>query len=121
MVFPENPHLRVLVAQRPAVQEQGQFRGESDAHGDNRGDVEPQCVVLVALRKLAAGECDEDERDGGHQEAEADISGGFDAGLSCRELAGVDALDRLVAEEQRQVRHGVEDGVCHGGEERERH
>lgn len=75
---------------------------------------------IAAADQLAGGEGDEDKRDGGHEEAEADVACCFDAGFAGGELVGVDAVDGLVTDEQGQVGHGVEDGVGHGGEQRER-
>ena len=74
----------------------------------------------LASHEVAEGEGDEDEGDGGHEEAEDDVAGGFDAGLAGGEPARVDFRDRLVAEQEGQVGSRVEDGVGHGGEERKR-
>jgi hypothetical protein len=76
MVFPEDADLAVLVAKRKAVDEQSQFRAESDANGDDGGVVEAHVVVF--LGEFADGHDDEDQGDGGHEEAEGDVAGGFE-------------------------------------------
>lgn len=76
-------------------------------------------VLAVATNELLAGEGDQDERHGGHQEAKHDVADGFEAGLARGEPAGVDALDGAIGDDEGDVGHGVEDGVGHGGKQRE--
>lgn len=119
VVFPEDSDLGDLVAEGPAIQEEGEFRAEGDDDGDDRREEEGARRGVGTLDQVADGEGDEDEGDGGHEEAEADVACCFNAGFPGGELAGVDAVDGLVAEEEGEVGAGVEDGVGHGGEERE--
>ncbi|GAB1200234.1 hypothetical protein APSETT444_009604 [Aspergillus pseudonomiae] len=100
VIFPEDADLGDLVAQREAVDKEGELGAEGDDNGDDGGQME-----------IANGR---------HEEAEADVAGCFDAGFAGGELAGVDAVDGLVTEEQGEVGHGVEDGVGHCCEEGER-
>lgn len=133
VVFPQDVDLRVGALQGPAVAEEAEFGAEGDGDDDDGGEVEvfrlegPAVVVAgrgdaaarggVAFGEFHGGEDDEDEGDGGHEEAEDDVAGGFDAGLAGGETAGVDSLDRAVAGDEGEVGHWVEDGVGHGGEE----
>ena len=65
------------------------------------------------------GEHDDDEGDGGHEEAEDDVAGCFDAGFAGGEAPRVDVADGAVADHEGDVGEGVEDCVGHGGEEGE--
>ena len=120
VILPQDADLRDLVAQGPAVQEKDKFGGKGDGDGNDSREVERLGSFLGARYQFANGEGDDDERNGGHKEAEADVASGLDAGLSSRELARIDAIDGLVAEQEGQIGHGVEDRVGHCGEERER-
>lgn len=73
-----------------------------------------------AFNDLANGEGNDDERNGSHEAAEADIAGGFNTRLASREFTRVYSIDGFIAQQQGQVGHGVEDGVRHGGEQRQR-
>jgi len=119
VVLPEDLHLRVLVADAVAVEEKAELGGEGDADGDDGGEMEGGCVGGRGLREELRGEGDEDEGDGRHEEAEGDVSCGFDAGFAGGVFAAVDAGDGAVAEEQHDVGERVEDCVGHGGEEGE--
>jgi len=120
VVLPQNPNLRELVPQRPAVQEERELGGEGDDDGDDGGQVEVERLRLAARVELARREGDQDQRHGDHDEAEADVAGRLDAGLARGELARVHAVDGLVADEEGQVGQGVEDGIGHGGEQGQR-
>lgn len=136
VVFPQDVHLRVGALQRPAVAEQRELGAEGDGDDDDGGEVEGfrlqgAAVVVVGPRDAGARggvafgefhgrEDDEDEGDGGHEEAEDDVAGRFDAGFARGETAGIDFPDGAVAGDEGEVGHRVEDRVGHGGEERER-
>lgn len=62
----------------------------------------------------------ENERHGGHDEAENNVSGRLDAGLSRREFPRVNAADGAIAHDESDVGQRIKDGVGHGGEERKR-
>ena len=49
------------------------------------------------------GKHDDDEGDGGHEEAEDDVAGCFDAGFARGEAAGVDVADGAVADHEGYV------------------
>ena len=76
-------------------------------------------VIVVAGFEFDEGEYDDDEGDGGHEEAEDDVAGGFDAGFARGEAARVDMADGAVADDEGDIGEGVEDCVGHGGEEGE--
>ncbi len=109
-----------MVSERPAVEEEREFGDEGDGYGDDGGEVEGVGRRGLADYQVAEREGDEDEGDGGHEEAEDDVAGRFDASLTGGELARVNFGDRLVAEQESEVGSRVEDGVGHGGEQRER-
>ena len=119
MVFPEDSDLRVHVAKSPTVEEETKFGGESHSNSDDRGKVEGFGGLGGADREFANGEGDEDEGDGGHEEAENDVAGGFDAGFPGGECATIDSLDGFIGKEEGQIGHGVENRVGHGCEEGE--
>ena len=73
----------------------------------------------VAFCEFHCGKDDEDEGDGGHEEAEDDVACCFNAGFAGGEAAGVDFFYGAVADDEGDVGHGVEDCVGHGGEEGE--
>lgn len=118
VVLPENADLAVPVLDGPRVQKQRELCGERDAHGDDRGEVEG-LEVAVRFRQVLGAESNDDERHGRHDEAEGNVSDRLETGLSRGEPAGVHALDGAVGQDERYVAQGVEDGVGHGGEERE--
>lgn len=119
MVLPEDADLGVGIAEGVAVEEEGEFCDSGDGDGDDGGDVEGFSGGVVAGFEFDEGEGDDDEGDGGHEEAEDDVAGGFDAGFAGGEAAGVDVADGAVADDEGDVGEGVEDGVGHGGEEGE--
>ncbi len=136
VVFPQDVHLRVGALERPAVAEQGELRAEGDGHDDDGREVERfqqqgAAVVVggprdagarggVAFGEFHRGQDDEDEGDRGHEEAEDDVAGRFDARFARGETPRVHFPDGAVAGDEREVRHRVEDCVGHGGEEGER-
>jgi len=120
VVLPEDLHLRILVADAVAVQEEAELGAEGDGDGDDGGEVEARCGCVGGTREGLGGEGDEDEGDGGHEEAEGYVSCCFDASFAGGVLSAVDAGDGAVAEEEHDVGERVEDGVGHGGEEGER-
>ncbi|OSS48738.1 hypothetical protein B5807_06873 [Epicoccum nigrum] len=120
VVLPQDAHLAVLVAQRPAVQEEAELCGEGDGHGQHRGEVE---VVGLGARVLghAADRLDDDDHGhGDHQRAEGQVARRLDARLARGELARVHPRDGARAHDQREVGQGVEQRVGHGGEQRQR-
>lgn len=120
VIFPEDADLGDLVAQGEAVDKEGELGAEGNDNSDDGGQMEIAGFRLGALDQFTDGEGDNDERDGRHEEAEADVTRRFDAGFAGGKLAGVDTVDGLIAEEQGEVGHGVEDGVGHCCEEGER-
>lgn len=132
MVFPEDVDLAVDALECPAVAEEQEFQEKRKAHdGDGRGmeifglagpaGVRGARDAVagrgVPLGELHAREHDEDEGDGGHEEAEDDVARRLDAGFARGELARVDPPHGAVAQHQRDVGQRVEDGVRHGREQ----
>ena len=109
----------VDVAEGEAVGEEGELGEGGEGDDDNGGEVEGFEGVGGFLAEFEQGEHDDDAGDGGHQEAEDDVAGGFDAGFARREAAGVDAANGAIAGDEGDIGEGVEDGVGHGGEEGE--
>ena len=109
----------VGVAEGPAVGEEGEFGEGGDGDGDDGGDVQGFGGGGFARFEFEEGEDDDDEGDGGHEEAEDDVAGCFDAGFSRGKAARVDVADGTVADHEGDVGEGVEDGVGHGSEEGE--
>lgn len=101
MVFPEDAHLGVLVAERPAVQEEAELDAEGDGDGDDGGEVEGG---FAALGEALAGEGDEDERYGHHDEGEVDVAEILDAGLADGVLRCVSLFGGAVTQDQGDVR-----------------
>ena len=119
MVAPEDADLGVGIAESVAVNEEREFCEGGDSDGEDGGEVEVFSLGGGAGFEFDEGEGDDDEGDGGHEEAEDDVAGGFDAGFAGGEAAGVDVADGAVADDEGDVGEGVEDGVGHGGEEGE--
>lgn len=110
VVLPEDAHLRVRVAQTPAVEEQRELCAEGNADGDDGGEMEAGgLLAVVVCGDVARGHDNEDQRDGAHQEAEEDVPGGLDARLSGGEAVGVDFVDGAMGEDQQEVGERVED------------
>jgi len=63
----------------------------------------PSFGTVVTLDKGADGLDDQDERDSGHDEAEGDVAGSFNAGFAAWEAARVDTPDGAVAEDEGEV------------------
>ena len=76
--------------------------------------------MLTAFFQLEEGKDDDDPGDGGHEEAEDDISRRFDPSFARGESSGIDPLDGAIADDEGDVGQGIEDGVGHGGEQRKR-
>ena len=120
VVFPEDADLAVLVPQGPCVEEEAELRAEGDADGDHGGEVEVRRIFRAPSGEISNGEGDQDERNGGHEEAEDDVASGLDARFTCGVLARIDSRDGFVAQDECKVRHWVEDCVGHCCEEGER-
>lgn len=76
-------------------------------------------VIGGALADVLDGKCYEDETDGNHEETKNNVAGVFNAGFSSGEFAGIDLLNGLVRQDEGEVGKRVEDGICHGSEERQ--
>lgn len=73
-----------------------------------------------ASDNLANRKRNDNKGDCRHQKAEADVTSSLDPRLAGGELARVDAVNGLIAQQQGQIRHRVEDGVGHSSEQRQR-
>ena len=120
VVLPQDADLGNLVAQREAVDEQSQLGREGNHDSDHGGKVEFARRRGRAHRQLAHRKRNQDERHRSHEETEADIARRLDPRLTRRELARVHPVDSVVTGQQREIRHGIENRVCHGGEQRQR-
>lgn len=120
MVFPQNAHLAVLVADRPAVQEQAELGSERDGDCDDGRQEESIDVRARMLCDFADGFDDDDDADGDHQRAETQIARGFNARLAAGEFPRIDLGDCAVAHDQREVGQRIEQRVGHGRKQRQR-
>ena len=120
VIFPEDADLRVDITEGPAVGEQGQFCSSGDGNRYHGGKMESFGFGAVAAFEFHEGKDDDDPRDGGHEEAEDNVAGGFDASFPRGKATGIDVSDRTIANDEGDVGQRVEDGVRHGGEEGER-
>lgn len=121
VIFPQNPNLRVLLSQRPAVQKEGQLCCEGDGDGDDRREMEVSDAGLVStFGERARRHHDDDEGDSAHEEAEDDVARRLDARLAGREATRIDAVDGATCEDECEIGQRIEDGVGHCGEDRQR-
>ena len=70
MVLPQDADLTVLVAQRPAVQEQAEFCGKGYCDCNHGRKVKVVCLGPVVFGDSAHGFDDDDDGDGDHEGAE---------------------------------------------------
>ena len=109
MVLPEDGDLGVRVSEAVAVEEQTEFGDEGDANSDDGRVVKAFCCGFGALSEFLGGEGDQEDGDGGHEEAEAYVAGGFYPCFAGWVFAGIDAGDGAVADDEHDVGTWVED------------
>lgn len=76
--------------------------------------------AAITIGQVFCRHDDEDQRNGDHQETERDVAGVLNTSLPRREPSWIDPIDRSGAQDEGKITEGIEDGVRHCGEQRQR-
>lgn len=76
--------------------------------------------ATITIGQVFCRHDDEDQGNGDHQETERDVAGILNTSLARRKSSGIDPIDRSGAQDEGQITEGIEDGVRHCGEQRQR-